>query len=84
MRIGVAHLAANVNTLVFAYLGAGLPLLVLLAVQVGNITLAANEEFISVEVVRAVVGATGVLAAVPLTTALAAVFAGPPRVTEPA
>jgi uncharacterized membrane protein len=84
MRIGVAHLAANVNTLVFAYLGAGLPLLVLLAVQVGNITLAANEEFISVEVVRAVVGAIGVLAAVPLTTALAAALAGPPRVREPA
>ena len=37
MRIGVAHLAANVNTLVFAYLGAGLPLLVLLAVQVRNL-----------------------------------------------
>lgn len=84
MRIGVAHLAANVNTLVFAYLGAGLPLLVLLAVQVGNITLAANEEFISVEVVRAVVGAIGVLAAVPLTTGLAAVLAGPPGVRESA
>jgi uncharacterized membrane protein len=82
MRIGVAHLAANVNTLVFAYLGAGLPLLVLLAVQVGNLTLAANEEFIAVEVVRAVVGAIGVLAAVPLTTALAALLAGPPRVGD--
>jgi uncharacterized membrane protein len=80
MRIGVAHLAANVNTLVFAYLGAGLPLLVLLAVQVGNLTLAANEEFLAVEIVRAVVGAIGVLAAVPLTTALAAVLVGPPEV----
>jgi uncharacterized membrane protein len=80
LRIGVAHLAANVNTLVFAYLGAGLPLLVLLAVQVRNLNLAANEEFIAVEIVRTVVGATGVLAAVPLTTALAAWLAGPPAV----
>jgi uncharacterized membrane protein len=81
MRIGVAHLAANVNTLIFAYLGAGLPLLVLFAVQVRNLNLASNEEFIAVEIVRAVVGSIGVLAAVPLTTALAAWMAGAPTAT---
>jgi uncharacterized membrane protein len=79
MRIGVAHLAANINTLVFAYLGAALPLVVLLAVQVPDITIAANEEFVAVEIIRAVVGALGVLAAVPLTTAIAAVLAGQAR-----
>ncbi len=79
MRIGVAHLAANINTLVFAYLGAALPLIVLLAVQVPDLTLAANQEFVAVEIIRAVVGALGVLAAVPLTTAIAAVLAGTTR-----
>ena len=68
MRIGVAHLAANINTLVFAYLGAALPLIVLLAVQVPDLTLAANQEFVAVEIIRAVVGAW-VSLAVPLTTA---------------
>jgi uncharacterized membrane protein len=72
MRIGIAHLAANINTLVFAYLGASLPLLVLLAIQTRNLGATVNEEFVAVEIVRAVVGAIGVLLAVPFTTALAA------------
>jgi uncharacterized membrane protein len=76
MSAGTAHLAATVNTLVFAYLGAGLPVLVLLAVQVHALDLAINDEHIAVEVVRAVVGAIGVLSAVPLTTAIAAWWAG--------
>jgi uncharacterized membrane protein len=77
MSVGTAHLAASVNTLVFAYLGAGLPILVLLAVQVHRLDLAVNDEHIAVEVVRAVVGAIGVLSAVPLTTAIAAWWAVP-------
>ena len=77
MSVGIAHLAATVNTLVFAYLGAGLPVLVLLAVQVHRLDLAINDEHIAVEVVRTIVGAIGVLSAVPLTTAIAAWWAGP-------
>jgi hypothetical protein len=76
MSVGIAHLAATVNTLVFAYLGAGLPVVVLLAVQVHRLDLAINDEHIAVEVVRTVVGAIGVLSAVPLTTAIAAWWAG--------
>jgi uncharacterized membrane protein len=77
MSVGIAHLAATVNTLVFAYLGAGLPVLVLLAVQVHRLDLAVNDEHIAVEVVRTIVGAIGVLSAVPLTTAIAAWWTGP-------
>ena len=58
MNVGIAHLAATVNTLVFAYLGAALPLLV-------------NEEIVAVEVVRTIVGSIGILLAVPITTAIA-------------
>jgi uncharacterized membrane protein len=72
MNVGIAHLAATVNTLVFAYLGAALPLLVLLALQAHRLDLAINDEHIAVEVVRTIVGAVGVLSAVPLTTAIAA------------
>ncbi len=77
MSVGTAHLAATVNTLVFAYLGAALPVIVLLALQIHRLDLAVNDEHIAVEVVRTVVGAIGVLSAVPLTTAIAAWWAGP-------
>jgi uncharacterized membrane protein len=72
MRVGVAHLAATVNTLVFAYLGTALPLLVLLALQIQAFGLAINEEIVAVEIVRTLVGSIGVLLAVPITTAIAA------------
>jgi uncharacterized membrane protein len=72
MSVGIAHLAATVNTLVFAYLGSALPVIVLLALQAHRLDLAINDEHIAVEVVRTVVGAIGVLSAVPFTTAIAA------------
>jgi uncharacterized membrane protein len=84
MNVGIAHLAATVNTLVFAYLGAALPLLVLLALQVSTFSLTVNEEIIAVEVVRTLVGGIGILLAVPATTAIAAWFAGRPATVEPA
>jgi uncharacterized membrane protein len=72
MNVGISHLAATVNTLVFAYLGAALPLLVLLALQIESVGLSVNEEIVAVEVVRTIVGSIGVLLAVPITTAIAA------------
>jgi uncharacterized membrane protein len=71
MNVGIAHLAATVNTLVFAYLGAALPLLVLLALQIESVGLSVNEEIVAVEVVRTLVGSIGILLAVPITTAIA-------------
>ena len=76
MNVGIAHLAATVNTLVFAYLGAALPLLVLLAIQIESVGLSVNEEIVAVEVVRTLVGSIGILLAVPITTAIAAWLAG--------
>jgi uncharacterized membrane protein len=72
MRVGVAHLGATINTLVFAYLGTALPLLVLLALQIQNFSATLSEEVIAVEIVRTIVGSIGVLSAVPFTTAIAA------------
>jgi uncharacterized membrane protein len=71
MNVGIAHLAATVNTLVFAYLGAALPLLVILALQVESVGLTVNEEIVAVEIVRTLVGSIGILLAVPITTAIA-------------
>src|SRR5439155_15575840 len=77
------HPASAFTPLGFAYLGAGLPVLVLLAVQVHRLDLAVTDEHIAVEVVRTVVGAIGVLSAVPLTTAIAAWLAGPVGAARP-
>jgi uncharacterized membrane protein len=76
MNVGIAHLAATVNTLVFAYLGAALPLLVLLAIQIESVGLSINEEIVAVEVVRTLVGSIGILLAVPITTAIACWLTG--------
>jgi uncharacterized membrane protein len=72
MRIGREHVASTVNTLVLAYAGAALPLLLLL--QVSSIQLAdvLSSEIIAQEIVRSLVGGLGIVAAVPITTALAA------------
>ena len=76
MRIGRDHIASIVNTLVLAYAGASMPLLVILASQTEGLGTLLNREFLASEIVRTVVGSIGIVAAVPLTTAIAALFAG--------
>ena len=71
MNVGIAHLSATVNTLVFAYLGTALPLLVLFSIQVRGLGFPLNEEIIAVEVVRALIGSIGIVLTVPITTAIA-------------
>lgn len=71
MNIGRSHIAATVNTLFLAYVGASLPLIVLFAAGRQDPLLTASMEVVAVEVVRAVVGSIGIVLAVPLTTAVA-------------
>jgi uncharacterized membrane protein len=72
MNVGRSHIAATVNTLFLAYVGASLPLIVLFAAGRQDPLLTASSEIVAVEVVRAVVGSIGIVLAVPLTTAVAA------------
>jgi uncharacterized membrane protein len=71
MNVGRSHIAATVNTLVLAYVGASLPLIVLFAAGRGDPLLVVSGEVVAVEVVRALVGSIGIVAAVPITTAIA-------------
>ena len=71
MNVGIAHLSATVNTLVFAYLGTALPLLVLFSIQVRGLGFPLNEEIVAVEVVRTLIGSIGIVLTVPITTAIA-------------
>ncbi len=77
MRVGRSHIAATVNTLMLAYLGAGLPLLLLFALSAQSPLMVMNGEIVAVEVIRALVGSIGIVAAVPLTTLVAAFFMVP-------
>ncbi len=72
MNVGRVHIGAMVNTLVIAYAGASLPVIVLLTLYQGEIGDVWNREDIAVEIVRSLVGSLGILVAVPLTTWAAA------------
>jgi uncharacterized membrane protein len=71
MRIGQDHVAATVNTLVLAYAGASLPMLLMFSLGHGNYGYIINFSFIAEEIVRTLVGSLGLIAAVPLATAIA-------------
>ena len=70
--IGRDHIASTVNTLVLAYAGASLPLLLVFTQAGRGLGDVAAGELVAVEIVRTLVGSIGLVAAVPLTTALAA------------
>lgn len=71
MRIGQDHVAATVNTLVLAYAGASLPMLLMFSLGHGDYGYLINFSFIAEEIVRTLVGSLGLVAAVPLTTVIA-------------
>jgi uncharacterized membrane protein len=76
MNVGRSHIAATVNTLVLAYVGASLPLIVLFAAGHQDPFLIASQEIVAVEIIRALVGSIGIVAAVPITTAIAVLLTG--------
>ena len=71
VRIGRDHISSTVNTLVLAYAGASLPLLLLFTQAGRSIGDIATSEIVAVEIIRALVGSLGLIASVPITTALA-------------
>jgi uncharacterized membrane protein len=75
LRVGRDHVSATVNTLVLAYVGASLPLLLIFSSADLGVGEALSTELVAKEVVATLVGSIGLIAAVPLTTALAAVLA---------
>ncbi|HEU5127854.1 MAG TPA: YibE/F family protein [Glycomyces sp.] len=85
MRVGRDHLTSVVNTLVLAYAGASLPLLVLIAAAARPLGQVLTSQTIATEIVRSVVGTLGLIAAVPITTWLAATLARrePPKEKAP-
>jgi uncharacterized membrane protein len=75
MVVGRDHIAAMVNTLLLAYVGAALPLLLLFSAYAEPLAMTLNQEIIAEEIVRTLVGSLGLLAGVPLTSLVAALVA---------
>jgi uncharacterized membrane protein len=75
MRIGRDHVTSAVNTLVLAYAGTTLPLLLLFSVAQRGLDDVLTTQVIATEVIRTLVGSVGLVASVPLTTAVAVAVA---------
>jgi uncharacterized membrane protein len=77
LRVGRDHVASLVNTLLLAYAGASLPLLVIFTTSDQGLAGTLTNGVLAEEVVRTLVGSIGLVAAVPITTALAALACSP-------
>ena len=71
-RVGRSHIASVVNTIILAYAGSALPLLILIVANDESIGSVVTDQVIAQEMARSVVATLGLIAAVPLTTGLAA------------
>jgi uncharacterized membrane protein len=75
MRVGRDHIASTVYTLVLAYAGSSLPLLLLFSVANRSLGDVLTSESVAIEIARSAVGGIALALSVPLTTAIAAVLA---------
>jgi len=74
MKVGISHLSSMVNTLLLAYAGAALPLLILFNVKEPpflTFNQVINNEIVATEIVRTLTGSIGLVLAVPLSTLMA-------------
>ena len=84
MRVGRDHIASTTYTLVLAYAGSALPLLLLFSVANRSLGDVLTSESVAIEVARSAVGGIALALSVPLTTGIAAVLATPGGVSSPA
>ncbi|WP_273652479.1 YibE/F family protein [Cellulomonas fimi] len=75
MRIGRDHIASTVYTIAFAYAGASLPVLLLLELYDQPLGLTLTSGAFAEQIVSTLAGSIGLVLAIPLTTAVAAVVA---------
>ena len=74
MVIGKDHITSMVNTLVLAYAGASLPLLLIFTHNPHPFLEIINYELIAEEIIRTLIGSIGLILAVPITSLIAANF----------
>lgn len=74
-RVGRSHIASVINTIILAYAGSSLPLMILIVAGGQPFGDVVTDQIVAQEIVRSAVATIGLVAAVPITTALAAVTA---------
>lgn len=74
LRVGREHVGALVNTLVLAYTGASLPLLMYFYISPATFGSSVNSEIFATEIVRTIVGSIGLILTVPIVTLLAVFY----------
>lgn len=74
MRVGRDHISSMVNTLVLAYTGSALPLIMLFIASGAELNEILNTEIIAEEIVRTLVGSIGLILAVPITSLIACII----------
>ena len=74
IRVGREHVGALVNTLVLAYTGAALPLLLFFHLSSASFGSLINSELFATEIVRTIVGSIGLILTVPIVTLLAVFY----------
>jgi uncharacterized membrane protein len=84
LAVGRDHVSATVNTLVLAYIGGSLPILLLFSSGELGFLEAVNSEIVAKEIVAMLVGSIGLIAAVPITTLLAAALSRESPAATPA
>lgn len=82
MRIGRDHVASSIYTIVFAYAGASLVVLLILVAYDQSMLSLLSAEDIAEEIIRTLASGIGLILAMPLTTAMAALVAGPSAATS--
>jgi uncharacterized membrane protein len=75
LNIGRDHIAAMVNTLLLAYVGASLPLMLVFTIYTEPLWYRINREPITEEIVRTLAGSLGLILAVPITGLIASLIA---------
>jgi uncharacterized membrane protein len=75
LNIGRDHIAAMVNTLLLAYVGAAMPLMLVFSIYQEPLWRRINREPIAEEIVRTLVGSIGLVLAVPIVCLVASLMA---------
>ncbi|HYK97168.1 MAG TPA: YibE/F family protein [Candidatus Acidoferrales bacterium] len=82
LSVGQDHVGSLVNTLALAYFGGALPLILLASLGYQPLAISVNSEEIVESLIAIMAASLGLVLCVPLTTAIAVMFAGRPRAME--
>lgn len=72
LSVGRAHIVSLVNTLVLAYVGTSLPLMIVFSSTATPLWVLLNGEIIGTEIIRTLVGSSALVLAIPISTLIAA------------